>query len=295
MPDFGGVAPLITELAAMRAEFGEGPAYIPESDEVVWVDIPAGAIHRTHAATGATRSVTLKPPVSGAWPASGGELVVAAGSEILRIGVTGRTTRVLQLTQSSARANDGAVDRDGRLWVGTMPLPADGSRTGELWRISLAGIAERMDDDLALPNGMGWSPDGKRFYLVDSLARRIYVYSIIDDVLGTRETFVNFDDVGGIPDGMAVDEEGCLWVVVAETASMCRYDPDAVLLAEMRLPVARPTSCAFGGLALDELYVTTATENSAAESCETLGGKLLRTQPGVRGLPVTAVNTSKWK
>jgi len=90
-----------------------------------------------------------------------------------------------------------------------------------------------------------------------------------------------------VPDGMNVDAEGCLWVALHGGWGLNRYSPEGELLEEVRLPVARITSCCFGGVELRDLYVTTRRDrlSYAGVAEQPLAGALLRLDPGVAGLP----------
>src|SRR5262249_47589975 len=63
----------------------------------------------------------------------------------------------------------------------------------------------------------------------------------------------------GVPDGIALDSDGYLWVAMWEGMSVLRYAFDGTCDARIRVPSRRPTSCAFGGPDFGTLYVTTAT------------------------------------
>ena len=92
----------------------------------------------------------------------------------------------------------------------------------------------------------------------------------------------------GLPDGMTIDAEGKLWVAHWDGWCVCRWDPDTgKLMQKVRLPVSRPTSCAFGGPELDTLYITSVTTelDPAALAKQPRAGGLFRFNPGVRGLP----------
>ncbi|MEI6727302.1 MAG: SMP-30/gluconolactonase/LRE family protein, partial [Actinomycetes bacterium] len=97
---------------------------------------------------------------------------------------------------------------------------------------------------------------------------------------------------GAVPDGMNVDAEGCLWVALHGGWGLNRYSPEGELVAEVRLPMARITSCCFGGPALRDLYVTTRRDglSDADLAAQPLAGALLRLDPGVAGLPTYAFN-----
>ncbi len=84
-----------------------------------------------------------------------------------------------------------------------------------------------------------------------------------------------------MPDGLTVDAEGGVWLALFGGGAIRRYRPDGTLDAHIPLPVTHPTSLAFGGPGLDDLYVTSARRGGGA-------GSLLRLRPGVRGRPATA-------
>ena len=90
----------------------------------------------------------------------------------------------------------------------------------------------------------------------------------------------------GAPDGMTIDAEGGLWVALWGGGAVHRY-LDGRLDRVINLPVSQPTSCAFGGPDLDELFVTSAWErlSVAQRRAQPLAGALLRIRPGVRGVP----------
>src|SRR5437868_5507682 len=143
---------------------------------------------------------------------------------------------------------------------------------------------------LTISNGIGWSPDASTMYLNDSGTGCLYVFRFDgpSGAISDRRTLVHIDQPGVVPDGLTVDEEGGIWVALWNGAAVHRYAPDGTLLASVPLPVQRPTSCAFGGLDRDTLFVTSARTD--------LDDKALTRQPhagkvfaidglGIRGLP----------
>jgi sugar lactone lactonase YvrE len=172
------------------------------------------------------------------------------------------------------RANDAAVAPDGSLWTGTMrydEAPAGGTLT----RTTPDGTATTVLADVAVSNGTGWSPDGRRMYYIDSPTRRIDVFDLRpDDPLPVnRRPLAVVEDGAGYPDGLTVDADGCVWVALWDGAAVRRYTPEGVLDRVVELPVRRPTACAFGGSGLTDLYVTSARKGQAAP--HPLSGSLL--------------------
>jgi sugar lactone lactonase YvrE len=140
-------------------------------------------------------------------------------------------------------------------------------------------------------NGLGWSPDDRRFYFTDSGTRRIYVYDydIETGAVAGRRTFVALPEGMGVPDGLAVDAEGFVWSAQWDGWCVTRYDPDGRVDRVINLPVPRPTSCAFGGPDLSTLYITSARIRLSAQQLAEapLSGSVFALATATRGLPET--------
>ena len=158
------------------------------------------------------------------------------------------------------RFNDAATDSRGRFWVGTLNDNNPKGPDGELFCLHGDHTFQRMDGDITVSNGIGWSPDRKIMYFTDSFRYAIYAYdySAESGTIENRRTFVQTSPDGGIPDGLTVDTEGFVWSAYCGGWRVVRYNPEGKVDREYRLPVANPTSCAFGGEHLDELYITSA-------------------------------------
>jgi sugar lactone lactonase YvrE len=118
-------------------------------------------------------------------------------------------------------------------------------------------------------------------------AIRIYDYDLATGAIGSERTIVQLDN--GAPDGATVDEQGYYWSAVYGGWRVERRAPDGRLDATFDVPVQNPTSCAFGGLDLDQLYVTSASQRLSTEelAAQPLAGAVMVLQVGVRGLPST--------
>ena len=95
-------------------------------------------------------------------------------------------------------------------------------------------------------------------------------------------------EASGTPDGSALDAEGFLWNAQWGAWRIVRYAPDGRVDRIVPMPVAQPSSCAFGGPQLTTLYVTSARErlSDAALAAQPLAGSLFAFEPGVSGLPL---------
>jgi sugar lactone lactonase YvrE len=192
--------------------------------------------------------------------------------------------------REGVRGNDAAVDPSGRLWAGTMRY--DGAAGGGwLAKVEPDGTAKVLLNDVTTSNGIGWSPDNTRMYYIDTPTRRIDVfdYDVRSGTAANRRPLCTVESTPGLPDGMCVDADGCVWVALWGGHGLRRYTPDGRLDREVPLPVAQPTACVFGGSGFTDLYVTTAREGLSAEQLaeQELAGSLL-VLPGFGvGLPST--------
>jgi sugar lactone lactonase YvrE len=290
------VSDLVPELIVdARCAVGEGPVWDASAAALLWVDIPAGIVHRHVPASGMTDSTAVGQPVGAVVPCASGELLLGLRDGIARLTAFDADAVPsllvgIETDRPENRLNDGKCDPQGRFWIGTMADPP----------IPGAGSLYRLDADLSLTlaitsatisNGLGWSPDGTLMYFIDSPTHGVDMLDF-DPVSGCasgRRRLVSTPDRLGLPDGMAVDAEGGLWVAFWGGGVIRRYSSDGKFDAEVAFPAAQVSSCAFGGDDLSDLYVTTAAIGlSEAGHRETPhAGGLFRVRPGVRGLATT--------
>jgi sugar lactone lactonase YvrE len=275
-----------------RAELGEGPRWDAASGTLLWVDIPGHRVHRYDPETGRDVADLVPGLVSLALPRRRGGAVIGLpdGLHVLD-GERSPLLVPIDAQRAGTRTNDGACDAAGRLWVGTMALD-ERSPLGALYRVDSDLSVTTVLTGTTISNGLGWSPSGREFYFIDSPARRVDVFDFDAETgaLEDRRRFAAVDVEGSVPDGLAVDVEGGVWVALHGGWGLHRYAPDGELAAVVELPVARITSCCFGGADLRDLYVTTRREGlSPGElAAQPLAGALLRLDAGVAGLPTHA-------
>ena len=274
------------------AELGEGPRWDAPTGTLLWVDIPAQTVHRYDPAT--SKDVVRPVPgvVSLALPRRRGGVVIGLPDGVhLLDGDDPPLIAAIEPDRHDTRTNDGACDSAGRLWVGTMALD-ERSSVAALYRVDSHLGVTTMLTGTTISNGLGWSPSGDRFYFIDSPTRRVDVFDFDPEsgALEGRRRFAAVEVEGAVPDGLSVDAEGGVWVALHGGWGLRRFAPDGELAAVVDLPVARVTSCCFGGADLRDLYVTTRREGlSASElAAQPLAGALLRLDVGVAGLPTHA-------
>ncbi|GGT59524.1 calcium-binding protein [Streptomyces kurssanovii] len=265
------------------ALLGEGPTWDPAAERLLWVDILRSRVHTYDPATGRRTVMATEQHVGVAKPRADGGLVVNLRDGVGLYDSDGAFRWLRRDPVPGRRANDAAVAPDGSLWTGTMRYD-EAPGGGTLTRTTPDGTATTVIADVAVSNGTGWSPDGRRMYYIDSPTRRIDVLDLRPDepLPVNRRPLAVVEDGAGYPDGLAVDADGCVWVALWDGAAVRRYTPEGVLDRVVELPVRRPTACAFGGAGLTDLYVTSARKGQAAP--HPLSGSLLVLPGAGRGL-----------
>lgn len=274
-----------------RAELGEAPSWDAATRRLLWVDITPGIVHRFDPATGEDETWHVGTSIGAAVPTDGGRLALATrdGFAILDP-ATGRAEPIADIGASAVGTmmNDGKVDPAGRFWAGTKDV--DGRRPiGSLFRLGAAREAVRVLDGVTISNGLAWSPDGRTMYYIDSATYGIDAFEFVPETgsVSNRRGLVELPRAWGLPDGMTVDAQGLLWVAFWGGSAVRRLSPRGDLVEVVELPVSQVTSCAFGGSALDELFVTSARDGVPEDqrASQPHAGGVFRLRPGVPGLP----------
>lgn len=185
--------------------------------------------------------------------------------------------------------NDGTCDPAGRFVAGTMHRNALGG-AGHLLRLDAAsGTATTLLEQVGISNGLAWDGSGRVLYYIDSLLSRVdrLGYDLDDGTIVSREPAFDLRGFSGMPDGMSIDEQNCLWIAFWRAGVVRRFSADGQLLAEVAVPVARTTSCCLGGDDRRDLFITTARRSirAASSDSEPLAGAVFHCRVDVPGLP----------
>ena len=265
----------------VQAELGEGALWDWRHGLLVSVDLLSGRLLLSDPGDGTTRAIDVGQPVSAALLRAHDQLLLAVRDGFASVELTGGAVSPLVAVEADLpdnRMNDGSCDRAGRFYAGTMAAD-ESPAAGSLYRLDPDLQLTRLFDGVGISNGIGWSPDEKRMYYVDSLAYRVDVmdYDPATGEIGPRRPLAALGHGDVVPDGLTVDAEGCIWVAVWGGGAVQRYRPDGRLKQIIKLPAAHVTSCAFGGAGLDVLYISTAAGPG------TSAGALFACRPGVTG------------
>jgi len=285
-----------------RNAVGECPVWVPEENALYWVDIPAGALHRWSAASGQVNTWTAPEMLACITRHRDGGWVAGMESGFFHLHPHHDGSLDTQLlahvdhARTDMRMNDGRCDRQGRFWAGSMVLNMGANAAdGALYRYSAGQrgpIAARLGGFI-VPNGLGFSPDGRTMYLSDSHphVQKIWAfdYDIDSGTPSNRRLFVDMNQFPGRPDGAAVDAEGCYWICGNDAGLIHRFTPDGRLDRSLAVPVKKPSMCAFGGSRLDTLFVTSIRPGDDHDE-QSLAGGVFALDPGVAGLPEPQFN-----
>ncbi len=271
---------------------GEGPVWDEHGGRLFWVDITAGIVHRWSPREGDDRVLEVGQPVGSLALGVQGGMVLAVrdGFALIPAGVD-RVSAVVDVEReaTSSRMNDGRCDVAGRFWAGTMDRDHR-PRAGAVYRLEpIEGTlsATRVIAGVTISNGIDWSPRSDLMYFVDSQTQRIdtFDFDAVSGELGDRRVFVEIPPVDGLPDGIAVDTDGYVWVALFGAGAVRRYSPGGCIDRDIRLPVTLVTSVAFGGPDLSDLYITTARHRLTPQehARQTHAGSVFVCRPGPIG------------
>jgi len=273
-----------------RSVLGEGPVWDSNREALVWVDILEGTVH-LWSPIGPTASFDAGTHVGAALPASGGGWLLAAQDGFATMTDEGGLAPLLSVHgggQPELRFNDGKVDPAGRAWAGTTAYE-ESPGAGRLYRLDPGPTATPILDGVGVSNGLGWSPDRRTFYYVDSLAQslRAFDYDECEGTIRKERELVPFPSDLGYPDGLCVDDDGCIWVAIWDGGRVNRYMPNGALDSVVEVPVDRPTSCCFGPAGV--LYITSARHGLSDEQLDRqpLAGAVFGTEVAATAPPAT--------
>jgi sugar lactone lactonase YvrE len=272
-----------------RADLGEGPAWDAAAGRLIWVDITGSVVHEL-LPDGRSRRWNVPEHVGAAVPRARGGLLLAVRSGFAALADDGSICGIARVEADNAatRMNDGKCDPQGRFWAGTMAY-AGTFGAGSLYRLDPDGAVRRVLTGVTTSNGLGWSPDGTVMYYTDTATGGVdrFRFDAAAGTLRDRRRMITVDPADGTPDGMTVDDEGCLWVAVWGGGAVRRYGQDGSLDAVVPVPASQVTSCAFGGRDGGDLYITTAAHGLSPQqrAKQPQAGGVFRCRPGVTGPP----------
>ena len=275
-------------LVDAQASLGEGPLWDEQTRQLYWVDIVKRALHIYDPATGRDQQYDVGEMVGTVVLGRSGAVYLAVQEGFARFDTASGQLDYLARPAdhpTTNRFNDGKCSPEGRFWAGTMGVEIVAG-AGALYRLDPDHSCHTILTGVTVSNGLVWTADGGTMYYIDSPTRTVvaYRYDAASGTLSSPRVVVDTAAVAGVPDGMAIDAAGKLWIAHFGGWAVRRWDPvDGALLAEIRVPVANVTACAFGGPDLRTLYITTHGGDKADKRGEPHAGGLFVTTTEVAG------------
>jgi sugar lactone lactonase YvrE len=215
----------------------------------------------------------------------GGGFVLATehGFRLLSADLTPQGGEILAFDDPLLRMNDGGCDSSGRFYCGTMAY-AETPGAGVLYRLDPDLSVHTVLSGVTISNGLQWHADGRHVYYNDTPTGRVDLYDFDPGTgdFGDRRTFVTVEPGAGMPDGMALDSDGGVWIALWGGGAVHRYEPGGRLSERIELPVRQVTACTFGGPGGSTLYITTS-RLGLGEDAEPEAGAVFAAETGVRG------------
>lgn len=265
---------------------GEGPVWDEREQELLFVDITGERVHFFRPGDRSHRSFDVGRPVGAVVLREDGDLVLAAHDAFFLVERDGNGLRrfgSVDIDGRRVRFNDGKVAPDGRFLAGTMDW-GQKEPIGSLYMLDGDGTVTTLLDNVVISNGLAWPSDLRVLYYIDTPRLSVDSFDLDPETgrLSNRRVVVEFEQ--GHPDGMAIDDEGCLWVALWKGSRVERVDPrNGRHLDTIELPTSHVTSVAFSGPQFDDLYITTSGEGLS----EPHAGDLFVAHPGVSGPPAS--------
>ncbi|PPL00039.1 SMP-30/gluconolactonase/LRE family protein [Parapedobacter indicus] len=269
---------------------GEGPLWLEKHRQLAWVDILKNEVFLYDFSQPKLRRFRYDKPVTLLVTTDAADkLIVAMQGGIAELSLhDGALTPLLPLESDKPnnRTNDGGCDPYGRLWVGTMDKQFK-EGAGNLYMLNDGQFVSRVRKT-TIANGLVWSPDGQTMYFIDSPRKAVSAYAYASDGgITPLGDVVRIPEMLGGPDGMAIDEEGMLWIAHYGGYSVGRWNPhNGELLEKIAVPAPNVTACTFGGSEMKTLFITTARQEMSADQLMEypLSGSLFYTDTNVAGV-----------
>jgi sugar lactone lactonase YvrE len=275
-----------------HAVVGEGPIWDDEKQLLYWVDILSNKLYRYDPVKDENSAFDIGQHVGTVVPrARGNSVMLALYHGFAAFDLDTQALTLIHDPEADLpnnRFNDGKCDPAGRFWAGSMAYE-NPTTQGSLYRLDTDLSVHKMLGNIGISNGIVWSLDNKTMYYIDSIAYtvRAFDYDIDTGDIHHERVIIRVPREVGLPDGMAIDTEGMLWIAHFGGGWVCRWHPGkSELLETIRLPVTNVTACAFGGENLDTLYITSATVGltEAALKEQPHAGGLFSVKPGYQGV-----------
>ena len=269
----------------------EGPTWINDRG-LLFSDVIKGGVYLLDHLNNVSTIVEYRRGIGGIAIHEENGLIVG-GKNIAYKSFTGDKTTILlsnDVTEVALGFNDLTTDSKGRVYVGSVAFKVfsdDEMIPGHLHMIDVDGSVRTISDGVMLTNGLGFSPDGRTLYHADARDAVVRQYEVSPDGnVSDWKPFVQANN--GHPDGLAVAEDGSVWIAMAYGSRVDVFESNGALRESLPVPLPMVTSVCFGGPDLKDLYVVTGSRGGPSDVC----GTIFRTRVDVPGLPISEAKVS---
>ena len=281
---------------------GESPLWDEEQQVLYWTDCVGCKLYSYNWKTKLKTTVLEGFEVNGCAVDKSGGLVFANNSGVWLWNKTGEPRLLASdCGRDKLQLNECIADPYGRLLAGSCFYnPSEKYALGKLFCLRPDASVEILDEGFHFANGLGFSLDGKTLYFTDSVSRKIYAYAYDPSSgrVSNRRIFVELDARAGLPDGLTVDAEGCVWSAEWYGSQVSRYTSDGRLERRIEIPAKQTSSLAFGGPELRDIFITSAARSEPMPVMPPgydphsgyFGGALFHTSAGIKGRPEYRTN-----
>jgi sugar lactone lactonase YvrE len=248
----------ITTIHEGKSVIGEAPVWDALNKKLYWIDNQTPILHCYDTTSAAYSMMRLPAPLRCLDLKPNNKLIAVMANQLIEIDPLSQNINVIlaKIADTETLFNDGKLDAAGRFWVGSMD-PKMTKEIGNLYCIDKNLHVHIKEKNIVISNGLGWSPDNKIFYHTDTIKRTIYKYAFCleDGTISNKNIFAQVPEDLGYPDGLCVDNEGCIWSAHWHGSRITRYTPDGTVDSIIEIPTRNVTSCCIGE---NNLFVTTA-------------------------------------
>ena len=283
--NFSELKPLIIDCP--RLNLGESPVWWKERSSFVFTDINGNSIYLLNPTSLNTTEIKFKNSVVCIVPCDRSKLLLVFFHKICVYDIETNNLQTIftpPRNKLGVRFNDGKCDKNGRFWVSGIGDQEEKTNSS-IFIIEKDKFTIKEKNKIILGNGLDWNLESKKFFFTDSKRFRIYSYSFSKDPLNLsshRSIFFEIKDPNVEPDGLYVDRYGNIWSCLWNAGKILQINQNGDINFEIKLPIKRPTSLAFGGSNLDIMLLTTAMDN---ESSNDFNGKCFLFKKMPFGLP----------
>jgi sugar lactone lactonase YvrE len=238
--------------------FGEGPRW--HDGRLYFSDMHA---HTVNALDPSGRVEVLaevaESPSGLGWLPDGRMLIVSMHDrKLLRLEGKALKVHADLSSLASCHCNDMVVDANGRAYVGNFGydfFTGQKEKAAELIMVDPSGSARVVASEMMFPNGSVIPPGGRTLIVGESMAHRLTEFDVgADGSLSNRRVWAELGD--SMPDGIALDAEGAIWVAAPFTHELLRVKQGGEVAERIKRD-QMPIACALGGPSRRTLFLLT--------------------------------------